>query len=102
MSNLPVRKPDARGPKAPGVPTYSLEAIMAMQKALEGGIDQEEPLLTTPSCLAQKENDTARGDIPSSLITRLRKSFATVERRLRQTLRPILAFRKQSRHTSAR
>jgi hypothetical protein len=102
MSNLPVRKPDKRGPKAAGVQTYSLEAIMAMQKALEGGMNQEEPLLTTQSCLAQKENDTARGHIPSSLITHLRKSFATVGRRLRQTLRPIVAFKKQSRHTSAR
>lgn len=90
------------GPKKVDTRTYSLEAIMALQKALEGGINREGPRLTTQSCVAQQENAIARGDIPLSLIARLGESFANAGRTLRQALRPILALRKKSKWTSAR
>jgi hypothetical protein len=83
------------------VRTYSLETIMALQKALESGITPEETLPRPKSRLAEPERVIA-SDIQSSLIARFSKSLAEMGRGLGQALRSAVGFKKRSKHTSAR
>lgn len=81
--------------------TYSLESVMALQKALERGLEQEEVILQN-RYLGAKHADTTGQVTPLSLIQRPTCLLAGSIGKLKYLLNCILRGRKQPQRTSAR
>ena len=90
------------GPKGAEGETYPLEAIMALQKALERGLEQEEPLPPKFSEMVQERERNFGRDVRSGFMMGLTNALVNLGRRLEHALQLVFAFRKQSRRTSAR
>jgi len=90
-----------RDPKQNDVRTYPLETIMALQKALEGGITPEETS-PRPNARGAEPGRAIASDAQSALITRIRKSLAQLGCGLGRVLRSAVGSKEQSKQTSAR
>lgn len=90
------------GPKGAEGQIYSLEAIMALQKALERGLEQEDPLPPKFSEMLEERERNFGRDVRSGFMLGLTNPLGILGRRLKHALQLVFAFRKQSRRTSAR
>jgi hypothetical protein len=91
-----------RGPQGAEGQTYPLEAIMALQKALERGLEHQEPLPPKYSEIVEERERNVGRDARSGFMMRLTNPLGNLGRRLKHALQLVFAFRKQSRRTSAR
>lgn len=92
-------RPADRDRKQADVPTYPLETIMALQKALEGGITPEKTPAKTKSRYGSKR--AIARQTQTGLIARIGQSLAEMGRELEAILRSAMGFKKRSRQTSA-
>lgn len=93
--------PEKQNPNGMMVGVYPLEAIMAMQKALETGIEQDGlPQHRRPPLLPRKGG--GEQNVPVNSIQRLCKTLISAISRLGRIFHPALAPGRHSKRSSAR
>jgi len=93
-------KPDPPAAETTNVSTYSLETIMALQKALEGGLKLEENVPQKESRRSQARAAGGR-DASPGLMRHSWKCVAGGIERVGDLLQRILSRKRQSKPTSA-